>query len=250
MNPLILSDNRFADSVPSANATAVDFDARHLVDGREYTFWKGDAVGTFYLTANCPVAAAADSLALCGHNLGTAGASVSLEGYSASTWSEIVAPFIPTDDRPLLKTFNSQSCDDWRLKIVSAAVVPELAVLLVGERLDFPQKPESPYIPYTEDVEETSAASKAGHQLGSLVKFFPISITASFRNIGRSWVLDSYQPFWESHARWRKPFIYAWDLDLFPQHVFWVRHVGKFATPLSISSRVDSLALDLKGVRS
>ena len=103
---------------------------------------------------------------------------------------------------------------------------------------------------YTESVDEQSSNSKAGHPLGTLINFFSIQINPRFRALPRAWVMDSYRPFWDRHARWRKYFFYAWDLDVFPEHVFWVRHAGRYATPLSIVTRVDSLDLDLKGVRS
>lgn len=50
MNPVILSDNRFADGTPTATDAASGYDAVNVKDLRPYTFWKALAQGTKYIT--------------------------------------------------------------------------------------------------------------------------------------------------------------------------------------------------------
>ena len=79
MPPLILTDNRFIDGTPVASATAAGFDARHLADTRPFTFWRAPAAGTFTIKVDAGSAKAVDTLAICGHNLATIGATISVE---------------------------------------------------------------------------------------------------------------------------------------------------------------------------
>lgn len=253
MYPVILHDNRFEDGTPQASATAVGFDARHISDRRPFTFWQGDAAGTFYLSVDCAAIKAADAIGLVGHNLGSGGASVSVESSATGAWAgeqvERLAAFSPGDDNALLKTFASAADRYWRLKIVSPTIAPQLAVATLGARLSFPQPPDTPYVPYTETVKETSALSKTGLPLGTVISYKELSIRARFKHIDRNWVMNNYLPFWNTHASLRRFFFYAWDLDAFAADVFFVKHSGRYATPLSVASLVDSLDLQLLGVR-
>ncbi len=253
MNPVILYDNRLNDGTPTATDTAADTDVLNLRDLRTYTWWQAASSGTKYLTIDCGSAKRADALGIIGHNLGTAAATVSVESSATGAWAgeevERLAGFAPSDDRAILKLFTSASARYWRIKIVTAAVAPKLAVCLLGERLTFPYPPEVPFVPFTEDVEEESSRSKAGHLLGTVIRYKPIRIAPRFAVLTRDWVFGEFQTFWDDHASERKPFFWAWDLDNMPALIFLVRHAGRFAPPLSRLAYVDSLALDLEGVK-
>jgi len=251
MNPLILFDNRFADAVPAASATASGYDVRHIADGRPYTFWQGDGPGTFYLSVNCGAAKAADALGIVGHNLGTAGATISVESSgNGQDWTERLAGFSPSDDLAILKTFPQASDLHWRLKIVTTAAAPRLGVVMLGVGLQFPFPPDTPYTPFTEDVEAETELSQAGHALGTVIRYRPVRVTARFSHLARNWVFGDFQAFWETHAAERRYFFWAWDLDEFPADVFYLRHRGAWRTPLSLLAVADSVALEMEGVRA
>jgi hypothetical protein len=64
----------------------------------------------------------ANSIAIVKHNLGTAGASVSVESSTnGSAWSERLASFVPSNDKALFKVFTGVSAQYWRIKIVTAS---------------------------------------------------------------------------------------------------------------------------------
>mgnify|MGYP007051340092 CR=1 len=86
-------------------------------------------------TIDAGSAVAADTLCLTAHNLSTAGATVSVEYSATGAWAgeevEALAGFTPADDGSLMKLFASATAQYWRLKIVSASVVPEIAIAML-----------------------------------------------------------------------------------------------------------------------
>lgn len=248
MFPLLLADNRFLDAAPTATGTAAGFDVLHIRDLRPYTFWQAAAAGTNYVTVDCLSAKPANCLALTGHNLGTAGATVTLESSPDNiTWTSRFT-FVPGDDRAKLFTITQIYARSWRLKIVTAAVAPRIAVLMVGVRLDFPFPADTPYVPCSETTEEETTVSKSGHALGTVVRYAGIEINPQFSHIPRAWLDDTWLPFHQSYARLRKYFFYAWDAERYPDQVYFVKSTGKFEAPLSTGRYVDRLKLQFKGV--
>lgn len=250
--PIILADNRFRDATPTATDTATGYDVAAIADERTYTFWQAAAAGIKYLTVNCGSSKAANAVAVIGHNLYTAGVALSVE-YSSngSDWSEALAGATPTTDGAFLRTFTEQTAQYWRVKLASGSAAPRVAQIVLGQRITVPWPPDGPYTPYTETVEAETTLGKTGHILGSLVHFKPLAIAPRWREIDRTWTFGTFQAFWDGHASLLRPFFWAWDLEVFPAHVFYVALAqrGKWATPLSRLAVVDSLALDLIGVR-
>lgn len=250
--PIILSDSRFLDGTLTATDTASGYSVLNIKDYRTYTFWKAASAGTKYITVDCGTAKSADCLAVISHNLNTANATVSVESSpDNSAWTERLAGFTPPSDKAFLKTFTSASARYWRLKIVTTSIVPYLAVCMLGVRLTFPYPPDSPYIPYSESVEVGSSRSKKGHILGSVVKYKPIRISARFSNLTRTWVETVFTPFWDNHASNLLPFFYAWSLTAYPNMVFYVsvEEGMAYRTPVSVLPFVDSLELEMEGIK-
>lgn len=248
MNPIILNDNRFMDAIPTATGTAAGYDVLNIRDMRPYTWWRAAAAGTSYLTVDCGSAAAADCLAVIGHNLLSAGALISLEtSLDNAAWTQRLAPFTPTSNRAFLRPFVRVYARYWRIKIVTAAVAPQLAVVMIGERIDFPFPPDS-FAPYSESVEVESTRSKTGNPLGEVVRYFPVDVKPVFSHVDRVWVEETYRPFREDYSRYRKFFFWAWDTDTYPDQVFFLQDVGKYDPTVSVLAYYDKLKLDLKGV--
>ncbi len=249
MFPIILHDNRFADAAPAASATATGYDVANLIDGRAYTYWSAAAAGTFYLSVAAP--GSADALGLLGHNFATAGATVQVQSSNdGAAWTDrspVITP--PNGNKAFLQVFpQAIAAHSWRLKIVAATAAPRLAVALLGVRLQFPFPPESPYIPCVEAPVSEASKSRTGHLLGEVINYTELTINPRFASVARNWALVDYRAFWNSHGRNRLPFFWAWDLDVFPEHVYWVRHVGNHQEPISVASYIDNLVLDLEGV--
>lgn len=251
-NPIILYDSRFMDGTPTATDTAAGFSVLNIKDYRTYTFWKAASSGTKYITIDCAGAKSANCLAIIAHNLYTAGATVSVESSpDNSNWTVRLAEFTPASDKALLKIFTDASAPYWRIKIVTASMAAQIGVVFLGARMDFPYPPDAPYIPYTEGIEAETSIGKTGHILGSTIKFKPLELTARFSNLTRTWVLNTFKVFWDTHASDLKPFFYAWDIDAYPDMVFFVAvdDGSKYQTPVSILQYIDSIELRMRGAK-
>lgn len=253
--PIIAYDNRLNDigAVLSATSTASGFYVANLKDLRPYTYWKSAITTVQYYTVDCLSAKSANCLSILGHNFATIGATISLECSSDNfgVVIEVALPgFIPSSDKAILKTFTSQNYRYWRLKMTGMTAVPQMAILMIGTKLQFPYPPEAPAPPYAEGIEGRMAKSQKGHPLGAAILFHPLELRASFINLTRTFAFDTYKPFWDAHGKKLKPFFYAGDIDAYPDYVFFVRmKEGVLFNPgLTVGNLVDSIGLDMEGV--
>jgi hypothetical protein len=250
--PIILYDNRLTDGTPAATDTAAGYDILNILDLRTYTQWKAASSGTKYITIDCGSAKSADCLAVIGHNLYTAGATVSVESSSDNvTWTQRLAGFTPTSDKAFMKLFVSASARYWRIKIITAAIAAQIAVALLGVKIQFEYPPETPYTPYAETAAADVERSKNGHILGVSTYNPVLNLQAQFGLVSRTWLDAYYIPFWQNHARLFKPFFFVWDLDTYSADVFFVS-IGDDAsleTPFSVLTYTDVLSLKMRGVR-
>jgi hypothetical protein len=248
--PILLYDNRFIDGTITATDTAADYDVNNIKDLRAYTFWKAASAGTKYLTVDCGSEKSADSLGIIGHNLFTAGAMLSVESSSdGSVYTERLAAFTPSSDKTVLKTFSSVSARYWRIKIVTATVAPQLAVVMLGQRITFERYLQAPFDPAPEKIEGDSQRSKTGNLLGSVVYYHSMKISADFKNVTPAWIRDTFKPAWDGHLSLLKPFFFAWDPESHPDEVFFVKVPENFELRLPYEGVRRSLRLEFEGVK-
>jgi hypothetical protein len=217
-------------------------------ESKEAGFNHADTGGYAYKISE---ADACDALALIGHNLGTAGASVSVESSDdESTWTERLAVFLPSNDRAIMKLLTSFRAASKRLKIVTASVAPYLAVVMLGVRMEFPFPPESPFDPYNVGIEAESERSVAGNLLGSVINYHTVTQRAVFPYPLRSFITDTYKPFWDAHGKLLKPFFWGWDLTTYPELVYFLQMTksARLSMPLSVGTYADTLVVDMEGV--
>jgi len=252
MNPAILVDNAFLDGVPTATDTASGYDVLNIRDLKVYTAWRAAFVGTKYLTVNCGAPRTVDTIGISGHNLGTAGATVSVESSANGIdWTERLAGFVPTNDKSIMKKIPSVSAQYWRLKVVTASIDAQIAVCLLGVRLEFPVGVSAPFTPAEESIEAENIVSKTGVLLGAVVRYNPIAVNAQFRWVGRTWVEAIFLPWWNDWASKLAPFLWAWDLDRYPNDVKFLRITPGFSmkAPVSVGPFYDSISLEMEGVK-
>lgn len=224
MNPVILADNRFLDGTPTATDTAAGYDVLYLRDLKTFTAWRAASAGTKYITVDCGVNMAADTVAIAAHNLGSAAGAVSVESsVDGSDWTPRMAPVVATADKTAMWAFASAAARFWRVKIVTASVAPTIGELMLGRRITFPCPPDAPFIPAQESIEAEVSTSKTGQLLGTTVRFRSVSIVATWRHLPRGWVDQTFEPFRANWAAALAPFFWAWDLDVYPADVRFVR---------------------------
>ena len=254
--PLILYDNRLNDGTPVATTTDTGYDVLNLKDLRSYTFWQAANTTTpCYITVDCGSAKSADCLGIFKHNFNTIGASISVECSSdnfASDTTVALAAFAPATDKAILKTFTTVSKRYWRLKINGTlSAKPYMAILMLGSKLELSHEPDTPFQLIDEGVESETSKSNAGHILGSVIFYHPIEIICKISWLARTWVTDTFKPFWDNHGSLMKPFFFAWDLTNYSTYIYWAKfqNNARFKIPLSISPYVDSLELNMEAAR-
>jgi len=250
MNPVILFDNIMTEGAITATSTATDYDVDNLSDYRGYTKWKATGSGTQHITitdllegSSAPVRSqtgwyiklqnnalleqvssgvdTADAIGILNHNLGTIGATIKVQYKLSGVWTTI-ATINPSDDEAILETFTSKSSADWRIELSSMTAAPEIGVIFLGVHLLFPWPPEAPVIPEEEGIKAFSEYSGAGHLLGTVLAYNPVTINPRWTNLTRTWYSTSFLPFWDNHGKLIFPFFYAWDLTNRPDDIFYV----------------------------
>ena len=249
--PMIIGhDNRFLDAAPSATDTAGGYDVANISDLRPYTWWKAASAGTKYLTVNCGENKSADSLAVIGHNLYTADAGVSVESSAnGSDWTERLAAFTPASDRAFAKIFTTASAQYWRIKIVTAALAANIAVAIVGERMDFERYPAGPFDPARETLNAVSARSKHGHLIGAALANIAVDINAEFKMLTPAWIESDFRAVWDDHISQIKPFFFCWDLTNHATDVFFVCVPAEFTLSMPFDPYRRSLSLNMEGIK-
>lgn len=250
MNPVILADNRFKDGTVTAQSEAsAEYSILNLTDGRPYTFWKASVAGSIIVSL-ASAQGSVDALALIGHNLGTAAASVFFDYYNGSAWVE-AASLHPTTDRAILTICSTLAASTFRLRILTASLAPYLSYVAAGVRITMPQPADSPTTPYVKGVISESQIGKTGYPLGTVVRYKSIEINHRFSVLDRSWVTATFEAFWDAYLSENTPFFYAWDLEVYPTQVFyvWRKEGATFAWPVSLLAYVDYIDLNLQGVQ-
>ena len=248
--PVILYDSRFRDATPTATDTATGYNVSNINDYRTYTFHKFAASGTKYITVDCATAKADDSLAIIGHNLATAAATISVESSdNGSSWTERLAGFTVTTDKALLKTFSSVSARYWRIKFVSASVAVQIAVAMLGARFTFSRYPNGSFDPSPERLVASSSRSKSGHLLGSTLRYIETDPTLSFKAISTDWVEATFRPLWDNHLKLLRPFFVGWDITNHPLEIGYYKIPDDFSLSMPFDPYRRSLSLSLEGVK-
>jgi hypothetical protein len=252
MNPMILYDNRFLDGVPNATDTVAGFNVLNITDLKPFTWWKAASAGIKYLSVDCGTEKDADCLGVIGHDLASLGAQVWVESSDNGVdWTERMAAFNPSSDKAFLTIFDVATARHWRVGIDSPEFPPSVAVLLLGSRMTFPFPVDAPFAPVNEQVETVGKKSKTGHLLAHHVKYKPFTISARLSVVQRTWVESVFLPFWLDYGSDLHPFFWAWDLDMYPGDVRFVRFEPgySYAPSVSILTHYDSISLELEGVR-
>jgi hypothetical protein len=201
-------------------ATSEDGDniEENVQDYRRSTFWKGTGIGggepPIILTATFAGGAQDfDTCIIMAHDLHTQGATVHFERFNGGGWSDIVAPFAPTDDRLILLTFATVNDSAVRLNISGYSNPPSIGVWHVCERMTFPRFLQADFDPDKHTVNLENQVSRAGELLTMTRASTLRQITANFKKIPDSWITSDFKPFWAAcvNAANPRPFFFAWE---------------------------------------
>lgn len=141
MTAVIFYNDLMAAATLSATSEATGFEKELAFDWNAWTWWKGAAAGTLYLTADLGSAQSVDCGVIYAHNLPDVSGSAQLE-YSTDNFStdinQAFSAVTPSTTRPIIETFTSLSKRYWRWKFVTTGSAPRIGIAGCGPRLDLP----------------------------------------------------------------------------------------------------------------
>lgn len=202
-----------ADSIYPAGTASINVQHVWVGGAAEGTSWVDDVL--VYENTD------PDTLGIANHNLWDANATISLESSDddtevISSWTERLAEFTPasTDKDIILKQFTAVGSAEraWRLKIVTANMVPYIGDMKLGARLDFPRWTQGPFGPRPRKAEGKLATNDAGQFLQRVVIRKEVAVTLRFRRLTSTFVWDTLMPAFENELI-SGMFYVSWDID-------------------------------------
>lgn len=251
--PAILHDNRLDDGTPAASTTAAGFSVLNLRDWRPYTWWKPTILPAS-VTVDCGSAKSADYCLVWGHDLFTQGCTVEVRGstdnFAAS--NVLIAGLTPTSNKPFLIQFASASYRYWRLTFTGGAIMPSIAIAVIGTKLMVPAWFEDGFDPRGRTAKGQFNRSVEGHPLGRITEYEEWSETLKFPLVngssGWTWLRNNFEPAWTAHLR-DEPWVLVWDPDGHPTELMLVVAKDKFSSPHKSGGLMD-LDIPVTGVFS
>ena len=169
-----------------------------------------------------------DSIAILGHNLESANATVSLE-YSdddteaISSWTEIIAGFTPGSDDFLAMIFTAQEARAWRLKVVSANLTVYMGLLYIAPRLDFPRWITGALTPKPMRAEGEVNTGRTKNFLGGVLVSQALSnFSMAFKKLTQDFVRNILEPYWLNHIGLLRATVVVWDIENHSSDVYLV----------------------------
>ncbi len=237
-NPLILFENRYEDATPTATSEASGFPVTNITNWRMDTTyrWKATGTGDQSIEVNIGSAKGCDTLAIAGHNLGTVAGRVKLMNGAAPTpATEKVAAFTPTDDLPIIKTFNQGTARQyWRLLIDNTpSAAAQIGIIVIGRRIDFDAGALEDLDPYNRSSSVEPFINNKGSPIGvsvrSKTKRFQMSyaipgmLATSFFTTITPDIDTGFLPHAVDSA---KPFFFNWNIGVDPDENYLCRVDG------------------------
>lgn len=222
-NPVILWNNQLTRSTIAATTAETAYPATNLANNATNFRWQATSAALNYLTFTPGSAEQSDAVGLARHNFGSQAIAVSLEADDGGGFDEIIAPFIPGNDRPILMRYTAASYQAVRVKLAAGDAAPQLAVMFVGKTLVMQRRiyvPHTP-MPMGRVVAVTNNMSDSGEFLGRIVKSKHRTTGHTFMNLKPDWYRTYVDPFVEYalEADQGGAFFFAWRPGSYPDEV-------------------------------
>lgn len=254
--PIILWKNLLAEASTLVASTQLStaYPVANVVDNRTYTFWKAAGSTSYYIEVQNGSSKPADILGVCSHNLYSIAAQLTLQRSTTGTTWQTWSTFSITTDEVLLSTFTPTSATHYRLVINCAATATvRIGVLSLGTSLRYIKCPIIKTAPANESIKSIAAHSQTGIMLGSIIKYFPQTMTYTFQNLPTTFFFTSsgasinFGEFWKNHGRYLRPFFIGLSLDTYPHCKYFARFddTQEYTTPLEEATLVSSQTLNL-----
>lgn len=223
MNPVILYERIFTAAQITADQEASGFPDDNLASLQTFKRWKATSNANQNITFNIGSSVSADAIGIAGHNLGTITANILLQYWTGSAWATAMGTTGITSNKPFLGLFSTQTATQFRLVMSSLDAVPEIGVILLGDRLTMEKPIAAGWDPTAERTELTAHDSSTGNFLQSEVRYREANLQAQIKRITDSWYRANFLPAWDAHLHKGDPFFFSWDHTAFPGDTVFAR---------------------------
>jgi len=226
-NPVIGYQNlaTIANTSASEAPISASFPLTNLLNTATNLEWRSANANAQYITSIINTVQLVDYVAIARHNLGTSGASVQVEGYTAldgggaPIWTVLLATSLLATNEPAILRFTPGSYIGIRLRIGPVATAPRIGVFFVGKLLICPRPIYEGHSPITlsRQVRGATARSESGNFLGRVTVGEGTANAISLENIPKAFYRTYFKPFVEYAGA--NPFFFAWRPQEFPREV-------------------------------
>jgi hypothetical protein len=249
-NPVIGWNSYVTNSNISSTTAIGDSPVTNLVNPATYNVWSGTSmVADEYVTMNLATSDFLDYVGIASHNFFSAGIAVSLEVLIGGvTWTEIIAPFVPSDDNSLMFRFPLQGIDKIRIRMQPGTSVPRMSVVYVGRLLVIQRRLYVGHQPMTLNriTNISNGRSETGNFLGRVVKNKMIKTSVALDHITADFMREQLDPFFR--VAQEIPFFWAWRPFDYPKEVAYAWMSNDVSVSNSMSNGMMKVGWDMAGI--
>lgn len=229
----ILDDVGSSFSVTSTSTG--DYALTSMTNWMEVNRWKASSSATQNFIYEGATTKEADYFAIAGHNLNTAGATITLQASSSTAFAgEQSTIFIeaPGNDRSFLKEFTSpgQGIKAWKIILSGQTTACYISVCALGTRTELDYINPS-FDPYAQEIKANTNMSYGGYVTGTHVKYTERQVNILLSNKTTS-IYNKVKTWWETHQL--KNFFMTWDITNDSTNIWLMRGDERFNNPISV----------------
>lgn len=253
-SPVIGWQNIVTTGTLAADTEASGFPASNVANPSTAEIWKAADTTKQYLTVTPPGMEPVDYWAVARHNFGSAKIPISIERYDAieDEWQEIVAPFLLSNDEPLMIRFDANEGAPTRLCMDVGSEPATAAVVYAGKLLILPPHISLGFTPinYGRRTDVSEDVSERGNFLGRPQFSSWRESVMSLVYIDEDWYEANMDAFIE--AAQSRPFFVAWNPLHRPRHVgyCWIKAGSNPEPSYQTSTGLLSIELPMRGIAS
>ena len=232
--PFILYNNELENGTFSITSEESGYPKENLVDWLDWTFWKStDASDQTIIIDKGTAGIEVDTLAVLGHNFGSAGNSV---GTRVRVWDDDNPSFTSPaslgnkniyDDEPFFLELTSGSQRYNRIRIINLEEQIYAGVVVLGKRMTMPVGPEFTFDPDRQEIKSEKYLNYSGRIISAAKKYSERIMEVEFKRIAQSFITSDLLPFLEDHYSAMIPFFFVPD----PGDVFGTEKIYYLTAP-------------------
>lgn len=230
-----------------------DYDVDYIYNFLETNLWKAEDSGLAdpqYITYDAGVGNSedADYLIILGHNMNSAGVTVTLQHSTTGAWAgeEVnVVNEAPSADTVYIKEFAAPGAKRyWRLKIAGhGATAPYMAIAVWGLKTELDYATAS-FDPYEQNTKAVVNLSQGGYVTGVHTKYIERRLSIRFSD-SDSTLYNKVKTWHDSHDL--KNFFVAWDLTNNASDVWLMRPTMRFRNSFNQTGIFRDINIQLMG---